>query len=279
MTSIDVAFVRTREGLLGASVGELALLAIPDTEAGFRIVTAYHLKKPPEEWTVVDFYGVSQTVATEVAFRAYVEEQKAHLSELAALDRRWLKLGVMTPWGVAQTTLEYGKGVLCHSTAEHGGFELTPNRNARVHAAWRNEDGWYEEDSQWAKVAASFPGLFTAFERKCADRSLRDWEPDAYERIFGVVLVSGESYIKDERRFKAEHAANWIVISAISSAYRPGFVECIATLGGDRRARGQRRFLVPGDEYRVGRHGFVIDEARHAIYDGPSSFIGWNRDR
>ena len=26
---------------------------------------------------------------------------------------------------------------------------------------------------------------------------------------------------------------------------------------------------------KVGTFGFVIDESRHAVYDGPSSFIGW----
>src|SRR6202011_4982136 len=36
-------------------------------------------------------------------------------------------------------------------------------------------------------------------------------------------------------------------------------------------------YLVPSDEYHVGRFGFVIDEARHRLYAGPSSLIGWNR--
>jgi len=51
--------------------------------------------------------------------------------------------------------------------------------------------------------------------------------------------------------------------------------ECVATLGGDRRAAEQRRYLVPSDEYDPGRFGFVIDEARHRLYDGPSNFVGW----
>lgn len=50
----------------------------------------------------------------------------------------------------------------------------------------------------------------------------------------------------------------------------------IATIGGKRGERvKERRFLVPSDEYAIGRFGFVIYETRHAVYDGPSSFAGW----
>jgi hypothetical protein len=51
-------------------------------------------------------------------------------------------------------------------------------------------------------------------------------------------------------------------------------VECVATLGGERRGK-ERRFLVSDAEYDPGRHGFVIDPARHETYDGPSRFVGW----
>jgi hypothetical protein len=53
--------------------------------------------------------------------------------------------------------------------------------------------------------------------------------------------------------------------------------EVITTRGG-RRDHGveERRFLVPSPEYEVGRFGFVIDEARHVGYDGPSSFVSWS---
>lgn len=49
--------------------------------------------------------------------------------------------------------------------------------------------------------------------------------------------------------------------------------EVIATRGG-RRDHGieERRFLVPSADYKPGCFGFVIDETRHAVYEGPSSF-------
>ena len=98
---------------------------------------------------------------------------------------------------------------------------------------------------------------------------------DAWEAIHFRALQPGESHQKDRREFERDHALRWVVISAIRSGHHPGMTECVATLGGNRRAAEQRRYLVPSDEYDPGRLGFVIDEARHHLYDGPSNFVGW----
>ncbi|MBY5775147.1 hypothetical protein HFN63_34775 [Rhizobium leguminosarum] len=69
------------------------------------------------------------------------------------------------------------------------------------------------------------------------------------------------------------------MISAIFSTYHADMTEVIATRGGMRDHRADdRRFLVPSSEYATrGPFGFVIDEQRHAVYDGPSDFIGWRQ--
>jgi hypothetical protein len=54
------------------------------------------------------------------------------------------------------------------------------------------------------------------------------------------------------------------VVAAIRSDKYPGFVECVAKLGGNRSLEETRHYLVPSPEYQAGRFGFVIDEARHA---------------
>jgi len=234
-------------------------------------VSAHLIEKPRDEWRPPDFYIVGRRLIDEFAFRRYVEELTDHERELAMLDRREIRTQAATPWGTAQISWRYDNGVVCHSTAAHGGFQLYDERNMLMHPAYRNADGWYEEDSDWAKVAATWPHLFTDHERKCADETLRHCEPDAYELINGVVLHPGESHAKDARQFRIDHASDWVVVSAMVSQHRPGFVECVATLGGDRHGR-ERRFLMPSDEYDPGRHGFVIDEGRHEPYDGPSSF-------
>ena len=69
----------------------------------------------------------------------------------------------------------------------------------------------------------------------------------------------GNPGLRTSASFDSDHAADWIVISAINSTQRPGFVECVATLGGDRSSRNERRYLVPSGEYEIGPFGFVID--------------------
>lgn len=92
-------------------------------------------------------------------------------------------------------------------------FRLTANR--KVHPSIRVTGGAYEEDEAWAIVAFSFPHLFTAFERRAAEKTMKDSFPDAWEAITGNVLGAGESWTKDERAFFAQHRDDWIVIWAI----------------------------------------------------------------
>ncbi|WP_276122178.1 hypothetical protein [Pararhizobium qamdonense] len=81
--------------------------------------------------------------------------------------------------------------------------------------------------------------------------------------------------MRDSQEFESRHRNDWVVIAALNSDHQPGFVECIATLGGIRGETGERRFLVPRSDYVIGRHGFVIDPLKQRPYDGPSSFVTW----
>lgn len=180
---------------------------------------------------------------------------------------------IHTPWGTASYEKVYAEGVVFHGAPSHGGFKLDDERNATVHPLLSERSGWYEEDCAWSKVAFTFPELFPEKDRAAAVVTLKNWYPDAYEAIAGVTLAPGESVVKDERRFREEHARDWIVIAAITSDRRPGMVECVAAKGGVRGQVPERRYLVAQEEYRIrGCFGFVIDEARHALCDGPSAF-------
>jgi len=176
---------------------------------------------------------------------------------------------VYTPWGVAQDVRVIADGITVYSTPSHGGIKLSHDLNQQVHESLRAEDGWYEEDCDWAIVAFTFPDHFSDYEREIAIQSLVNYRPNEYEAITGEVIPPGKSYAKDEARFDEMHRTDWVVVSAIISDTRPGMVLCTALQGGNRAnlssAHGEvREYLVPSSEYETRQpYGFVIDETRH----------------
>lgn len=85
-----------------------------------------------------------------------------------------------TRWGEAQAAQRYGRGIVCYQTAGHGGFHLSAGRNALVHEAWRDEEGWYEEDCDWAIVAVTFPQFFHQEVVEEAHRCAQRWHAEEY---------------------------------------------------------------------------------------------------
>lgn len=269
-------FGQSADGLTVARIGDAAYAMIPKRDGWHFLGSGWRLSKPFAEWKRPDFYGHGGDIADEAAFRAFVQEQAEHQAEKFALGRQEFRTQASTPWGPSQGAVRYGEGVEFHSTSGHGGFHLSAERNAMVHHLLRDGAGYYEEDAAWAAVATTWPDLFTALERRQAEETLRHSRPDAWEAIHGRALQPGESRSRDAEAFARDHAQDWVVISAIFSDQHPGFTEVVATRGGRREQRAEeRRFLVPSAEYKAGSFGFVIDEARHAVYDGPSNFIGW----
>ena len=112
-------------------------------------------------------------------------------------------MATSTPWGAAQYSKKYARGIIFYSTAGHGGFHLSPTVNSKVPEALRIEDGWYEEDCDWALVFVSFPEIFKK-EYANAIQAVRDWHPDRYEKHFGVELRPDESYMKRRELAKQE---------------------------------------------------------------------------
>lgn len=270
-------FGHTADGMLVARVGDHAYAMMPGRDGKHYLTSGWRIARPMVEWTRSDFYAHGGDLDDETAFRSKVLEQAQHLEERRLLGRRDVPGGAHTPWGPSQGGTVYAEGVTSHATAGHGGFKLSADRNRKVRPMLRAAGGWYEEDECWAIVAFTFPHLFTALERRSAERTIKDSWPEAWEAISGTILAPGESRRKDQRDFEIAHTNDWIVVSAITSEQQKGFVECLATPGGKRGAgMEERRFLVRADEYHVGRFGFVIDPDRHADYAGRSSFVGWS---
>lgn len=266
----QAVYGRTADGDLAALVGDNAYLALP-VGNGLRLWSGWRIDRPIAEWRRADFSGFGDAIADEAAFRVLVAEQVEHRREMIALDRQHRASDRWSPWGASQGGSVYAEGIVFHVTASHGGFNLDDARNAAMPAALRIEGGWYEEDCDWAMVAFGFPKLFTAYERRIAEKTLRDTYPERWEAVHGRSLAPGESFTKDRRLFEEAHAEDWIVISASMSGTTLGLVQCVAALGGKRDRRPYRGFLVPKAEYRAGPHGFVIDEARHEPWELPAA--------
>lgn len=175
-----------------------------------------------------------------------------------------------TPWGSSQSVETVAPGIQFVSTAGHGGFKLSPALNRKVPNYMRSEDGWYEEDTEWAIVATVFPEAFDEKVWEDAERILRNYYPDIYETFyFGKKIPEGQSMKKDEAAFLRKHEDDWIVIAAFGDLWKAGFPRgyagVVATKGGRRGGGVQEKwFLVPVEEYdaREG-FGFVVDPSRH----------------
>ncbi|WP_296082183.1 hypothetical protein [uncultured Agrobacterium sp.] len=272
-----VEFATSADGIPVARIDDLVLAMVMSPSGFAFLASAVFVRRPLAELTRADFIGHDGRLADEAEFRARVAETAGHKRDLAALNRVQTRMSASTPWGGSQVAVIYADGVVAHSTAVHGGFHLSADRNSKVHSLLRKDTPWYEEDCEWAIVALSFPELFTGYERSMAEKTIRNTWPDEWEAIHGAKLTEGESWAKDRQAFDQLHRADHVVTSAIFSDQHPGMTEVVAVLGGKWQVdHDERRFLVPSDEYAGrGRFGFVIDPVRHAQYDGPSSFIGW----
>ncbi|NLS07332.1 hypothetical protein HGP14_29040 [Rhizobium sp. P32RR-XVIII] len=277
--ALGIEFSLSAEGFPVARTRDLVLAMITTPAGSFLASALWRESRPLSCLGRGDFYRHDGSLADEAAFIARVIETAEHQRDLHDLGRVQARIACSTPWGMSQMATIYGSGIVSHVTAGHGGFHLSPDRNLAVPTALRNETCWYEEDVEWAAVANAFPDLFTGYERRAAEETIRHHWPEFWETVHGRALGVGASRGKDRQEFERIHANHWIVTSAILSGHHAGMTEVIARYGTERSiGEIERRYLVDSNEYASrGPFGYVIDEARHQPYDGPSSFVGWSR--
>lgn len=183
--------------------------------------------------------------------------------------------GMTTPWGTADFAEEICEGVGIVSTPGHGGIKLDASRNRLVPDYMRRRGGWYEEDCEWALVFVAL-ATYIAERTPAAERrdmldhapaTVRQWFPDAYEKFFGVTIAPGDSHVKDERQFYADHADDWITVSASLTNAPAGMVLVTASVGGrrgNRLPRERKTFVVPEEDYKArSSFGFIVDPERY----------------
>jgi hypothetical protein len=172
-----------------ALLGQNAYAMVLGRYGGHYLAYRWCTGRPMAEWTQGDFYGHGGDLADEATFRNRVREQVQHVRAKHALGRCDIPLGARAPWGPSQGSKVYAQGVTSHSTAGHGGFKLSDERDRKVHPLLRAAGGWYEEDECWAIVAITFPHLFTTLERFHAQQTIKDSCSDAWETIFSTILA------------------------------------------------------------------------------------------
>ena len=106
---------------------------------------------------------------------------------------------VPTPWGRSQSGCRYGPGMVLYECADHGGFKITKPFNRLIPPAFRNENGWYEEDCE---AAIPFYFLFEQMRRHCLTYGLEgnSMGAEAYFARFDQAHFRGTL----ERYFAAE---------------------------------------------------------------------------
>jgi hypothetical protein len=170
---------------------------------------------------------------------------------------------------------------MCHwrTTPSHGWLLLSPRESAQIPDYCRRPD--YEEDCEWSIAVTALPDLarqisfdarndpnnprydptLAAKDIAQARETCRNWYPDIYEKLTGETTTPENSYKRREEHFNRENAKNLVVVSACGEwcGCPAGYVECVATLGGDHHIREGKKFYVLAARYETREEfGYVI---------------------
>lgn len=258
----QLALSKTRDGYPAVRVRHLcfALATQRDVPGIFSLYPARRVEMTDLSEYHFDGNASHQAECSEAGMLAHAQRLEDHYAEVEKLNRRKVP-NRHTPWGMSQDAEEYADGIVSVSTASHGGFLLSQEKNELIHPCWRNEAGAYEEDCCWAIVAFHFPALFTPYEKASVERTLKAWMTDEWETVTGITVSDAESPTRRAAKFREVHRNDWVVRSAVNSRNFPGMVEVTARVEATRK---EAIFLVSSDEYAsVPPTEFVADPTRH----------------
>lgn len=173
----ELLFSTTKDGMHACKLEDVIYVAIPSRSTGYRVATIFQSRKEPSEVSSQDGFSSGQ-VDDIPAFEQLIRDIAGHRAERAKLGRHEVYAKEYTPWDTSDAKTVYAEGVIFYTTPSHGGFFLTKERQRQMPVALRNKSGWYEEDCEWAKVALAFPALFTSYERKTAEKTVKQWFPE-----------------------------------------------------------------------------------------------------
>lgn len=104
--------------------------------------------------------------------------------------------GSNTPWGEADHVESVADGIDFVSTASHGGYKLSRDRNATIPPVFRQRSGWYEEDCQ-RHIVEHFCAEETGSDAESALERLKWWYPTSCESHFGICVPDAQRNVAD----------------------------------------------------------------------------------
>lgn len=125
---------------------------------------------------------------------------------------------INTPWGVSQAAREIAPGLVKHTTASHGGYELSPQRWERfqsIFPAFVPYAGarWFEEDEDWAAVVLAFPAYFGAHTLRAAVQSATNATRRPGSRFETVTAwlgsPAGRDILRTVAQWTVQHQLDW----------------------------------------------------------------------
>ena len=130
-----------------------------------------------------------------------------------------------TPWGPAQHATTSAPGIVFYSTASHGGYHLSPERQRALLAKFNDFTPfagapWYEEDQDCAVVVLAFPDLFEAdklrgavhtarYSAKPSNFGLSQRYPGWESVVAWLDSPAGATILRRVAEWEAEHANDW----------------------------------------------------------------------
>ena len=108
-----------------------------------------------------------------------------------------------SPWGPIQEAHQEIPGVWWVSTASHGGYILSAERQQAMPPALRGPTVHYEEDLDYIRVWLAFRDelavTVSAEQYDAALITMKNWLPDEYQAHFAIGLQTGDSFMLERR--------------------------------------------------------------------------------
>ena len=181
-----------------------------------------------------------------------------------------------SPWGPIQTAEQLHPGIWHVTTANHGGFLLSDERQASMPPSLKRDDSIYEEDIDYALVMLAFADEFAAkgptdtLMVRNAHDTVRNWYPDRYADFTGRPVEARDSHILALRDAYRQRIGRAVVVAAFGSwadwvpEGKTGVIARILT-GVDQLARpsyadGEQRALVDAARYELRGSVIALDE-------------------